>query len=644
MKFTNLESTFCPMKQPTIVIAANEEDVLKYQSFFEKGNPQWNLEFYSDCQNLEDALRLNEVAIIMVDGSLAGFSEELISELERAQPVAQKFIAIDEAVRENWNLSIGNVTILLKPMDGAALVETLQQALAIDTWLGQDRVKEIVSNLEEFPSLPHMYLKVMNALNSRNSSIEHIGHLISDDVAITAKVLQVVNSSFFGFEEKISDITHAVSVLGVDQVKSLVLTVQVFGSSDDGKQGIVDSLLRHSISVANAAKRIALYKTNDQKLAGEAYTAGLLHDLGKMILLNSDIEKTIEAWTTASEEGKSAWELEKRLIGASHAEVGAYILGRWGMPISIVEAAAFHHQPQNGMSESEFSSLAAVHIANAVVWGKARSDEDHADSHFDEEFMNLLGVSSDWEFWKDISEGKDPVKKKMGLKRSAEPEGDSAEETAEPVEAAQAPKDEKPELEEAPEVTESIQKKPKVGVFAWMGMAATVAFVGWLVVGNKASVETLSDESDLAWSEEIVDIEEELDETNPIDLAVVEEATESVEFEKTPVVEETPLADKSVEGVLAAAVDAHSIEEVIEESPKKVELVQSPMPRIKKTEETFPVLELAGIFYSESNPAATVNGRIVRVGSQVSGTTVVSITRKYVTLSYKGESTTLKLK
>lgn len=628
------------MTHSTIAIAASNEEIEKYRSYLDGKNSHWDITYFTDTVSCEDALCSQEFAIVLIDRSLSEFSENFLEGLESVQPNAQIMIAVAEEEREEWEISNGGISILPKPMNGKLLVESFQKALAIESWLGQDRIKGIVSNLDKFPSLPHMYLKVMNALNSRDSSVERIGQVISDDVGITAKILQVVNSSFFGFEEKISDITHAVNVLGIEQVKSLVLAVQVFGdSSDAGKQAVIDSLLRHSIGVANAAKRIALHQTRDEKLAGEAYTAGLLHDLGKLILLNSNFDKTKASWEAASEANESPWKHEAEALGANHAEVGAYVLGRWGMPISIVEAAAFHHQPSNGMSVSEFNSLSAVHLANAVVWGKSKDVENHPDSQLDQEYLNLLGVEGEWAFWKDVAEGNAPAKK-IGLKKSAKnPESSKAKSEAfvnnvnlDTLETV-VPKEE--------------PGKSSKGLFIGLGVAASLGLFGWIAFSHFNQTTGPVFEDDLVWSNETLDTEEvgvdPFEEKVAIELAeddsVVDEAVS---------VDEEILLSSAISEVEPLLEDANSVVEEVDLEPvEKLEVetvvAELPKPIIKEAEDLFPAFVLGGIFYSEANPAATLNGRIVRVGNRVSGATVVSITRKHVKLDYEGKEKILKL-
>lgn len=123
---------------------------------------------------------------------------------------------------------------LPKPCPSNRLIQEIQRCLAIEKWLGKKQIKNVVGTLGELPSLPTLYLKIVDALNSDDISVELIGREIAKDLTISAKILKIVNSSYFGFDETISDINQAVSVLGIETVKNLVLAIQVFGDEREG--------------------------------------------------------------------------------------------------------------------------------------------------------------------------------------------------------------------------------------------------------------------------------------------------------------------------------------------------------------------------------------------------------------------------
>jgi putative nucleotidyltransferase with HDIG domain len=195
-----------------------------------------------------------------------------------------------------------------------------------------------------------------------------VGGAIKHDVAMTAKLLQLVNSSFFGLRRHVSDPTEAVTLLGLDTVRSLVLTMQVFSQvmSSDVKRFSQDALLSHSTEVAALAKKLAVSEGLQRAEAEQVHLAGLLHDIGKLVLAVHRPEQFAEAIELARSDELSSDDAERQVVGAAHTEIGAYLLGLWAFEAPIVDAALYHHSPGRHCV-STFSAVTAVHVANAIV-------------------------------------------------------------------------------------------------------------------------------------------------------------------------------------------------------------------------------------------------------------------------------------
>jgi HD-like signal output (HDOD) protein len=182
---------------------------------------------------------------------------------------------------------------------------------------------------------------------------------------MTAKVLQLVNSAFFGLRRHVASPAQAAALLGLDTLKALVLSVQVFKqfSSTKMQEFSMDALWTHSVTVGTFAQAIAKAENQTTKLADDALMAGLLHDCGKLLLAVNLPKRFCKTIKMSSDEVISNVEAEIQILGTTHAEVGAYLLGLWGLQDPIVEALAFHHHPSSILSH-DFSPLTAVHLAN----------------------------------------------------------------------------------------------------------------------------------------------------------------------------------------------------------------------------------------------------------------------------------------
>jgi HD-like signal output (HDOD) protein len=196
-----------------------------------------------------------------------------------------------------------------------------------------------------------------------------MGNIIARDPAVTARLLHLVNSAAFSLAEKVTDPIEAISLLGVETVKSLVLCLQIFGQKDEAREAglSLEILWEHSLLVAKFARLITFKQTVDERLAGDAFTAGLLHDVGRIVIASNLPQEYAAVVTAAREESHPLHEEETARLGVNHAKVGAYLLGLWGLPTAIVEAAAGHHAPGQTVFACEFSLLAAVHAANVFA-------------------------------------------------------------------------------------------------------------------------------------------------------------------------------------------------------------------------------------------------------------------------------------
>jgi putative nucleotidyltransferase with HDIG domain len=237
----------------------------------------------------------------------------------------------------------------------------------LETWLHNESVVKLVSQMASVPSLPSLYQDIMRELQVADTPIEQVGLIIGRDVGMTAKMLQLVNSAFFGSRRRISCASDAVFLLGIETIKSLVLAMQVFSNYPQKQLAnfSIEEFTRHSLATGLLAAEIAKTETGDTKLRDEAWTAGLLHDIGKLILEANHPELCRQVLALAQEKSIPRWQSERELIGASHGEVGAYLLGLWGLPMEIAEAVALHNCPIETTPRG-FSPMRAVYRANLL--------------------------------------------------------------------------------------------------------------------------------------------------------------------------------------------------------------------------------------------------------------------------------------
>jgi putative nucleotidyltransferase with HDIG domain len=251
------------------------------------------------------------------------------------------------------------------PIESAAIVV---RALSLHEWTLQPAIKSLLASIKKLPTLPRLHTQVIQELQSANGSLETVSQVVRQDPVMAAKFLQVINSAFFGLAYTIADPGEAVMLLGAVRTRALILMAGVFSQFDEVRcPGFsAEQVWKHSLQVARLAQGVTLVQTEDPKLAEMAFTAGLLHDIGKLVLAGNLPEMYSTAHKLQQLKRILESEAELAILGTTHAELGACLLGTWRLPLPIVEAIAWHHCPIISY-DNHFSVLTAVHAANVFA-------------------------------------------------------------------------------------------------------------------------------------------------------------------------------------------------------------------------------------------------------------------------------------
>jgi len=295
---------------------------------------------------------------------------------------------------------------LSKPCDLGELSSRLNQAFAMRDLLSNEALKTVISRMRSIPSLPALYDESTAAVRSENSSLAQIAKIISKDVGMAAKILQLANSAFLGASGRVSSLPQALTLIGNETVRTLALSVHVF-SQFDGNSKVsanLPALWDHSVAVSTLAQRIANSEGCPKAVLEECFTAGLLHDLGKVVLLAELPQDYLKICTTPQ---KGSSDPERELLGCTHAEVGAYLMSIWGLPFPLVHAVAYHHHPMES-AETSFSPLTAVHVADAVASEADTSPLNH-DATLNQEYLVRLGLGDREGAWRGLCQASHAV-------------------------------------------------------------------------------------------------------------------------------------------------------------------------------------------------------------------------------------------
>ena len=310
---------------------------------------EWEMEFVEGAQQALEKMAQAPCAVIIADMIMPGMNGvQLLAEIRERYPASVRFILSGQADQELILKCVGVAhQFLAKPCDLDDLEMAIHRALNLDTALQNETLRRLVSQMDRVPSIPSVYVEVIRKLRDPEVSLEDIAEVIAKDIGMTAKILKLVNSAFFGLPQEVSSATEAVAYLGLDMIKALVLALNAFSQFETLElDGItVEEVWKHSLLTAAAAKQIAALEGARRSVLEEAFAAGLLHDTGKLILASNFAEPYAQAVRRAREKRIDLTMLEQQMFGATHADVGGYLLGLWGLPVPVVDAIALFSLP-----------------------------------------------------------------------------------------------------------------------------------------------------------------------------------------------------------------------------------------------------------------------------------------------------------
>jgi HD-like signal output (HDOD) protein/CheY-like chemotaxis protein len=278
---------------------------------------------------------------------------------------------------------------LTKPCDPDELQQVIQRARILRSIVNSDQVRSVLGGVRSLPPAPRLYATLTQVIEQENASTDDVARVLADDVAMSAKILQLVNSAFTRASRRVTTVADAVRYLGLSTTKSLVLSAEVFNHSGKSAKA-VERAQQHALAVAKLASGLF----SDRRLAQEAFLAGMMHDVGTLVVLSELPDKLTEITRRERDLGETNQAAELAVLGATHADLGAYLLTLWGLPDELIEAVACHHCPAR-IPHDSFALVDAVHVADALV-----SECSGEASSLDIEWLSKVGVASQLDEWR----------------------------------------------------------------------------------------------------------------------------------------------------------------------------------------------------------------------------------------------------
>lgn len=331
---------------------------------------EWDMAF---CEGGQEGLKAMEAApfdVVVSDMRMPGMNgAQFLREVQQRYPATVRIVLSGHADRALVEQCIGVAhQYISKPCEADQLKALIRNAARISDLKVDEHVKRLIGSIDQLPSAPNAYLTLMKVLRDEESSFEDIARIISRDMAMTAKVLKLVNSSFFGLRRTIETPLEAVAFLGVETIKGLVLVNGVFEQAKPFRLNgfALGDLWEHSLITSAGAKAICALEGLGPAQQEEAFVGGLLHNLGMLLLANQLPEGYQKVLDMVASEGIGVTVAEQWEFGVGHPELGAYLLGLWGLPSPILEIVSGHHHPAD--PGGPFATpIAAVHAADVFA-------------------------------------------------------------------------------------------------------------------------------------------------------------------------------------------------------------------------------------------------------------------------------------
>jgi HD-like signal output (HDOD) protein/CheY-like chemotaxis protein len=594
---------------------------------------------------------------LLVDFNLGSpdASELLNQALEKRAETVRFLLAYEADLALIAAKVLGSHQILPKPIEPDSLRNRIESG--VNDSSSNQSSSEPAKEVGDSPTIPPVYSEVLKAFESPDVTSEQVGEIIARDSALTTEVLRLTRSAYMGLPRNLTDPAEAVESLGLEAVKALVMALRFLAEHSHLKPGYlsIEQIWQHSANVAQIARDLVLFETKDRTLASQAFAAGLLHDLGKVVLVTNFDDLYGRVHSLARKQPVPLWDIEKEMFGANHGEIGACLVGMWNLPGAIVEATAFHHEPPLGEHE-QLTPLAAVHIANVLEREAHPSDEFRVAPVINTTFLNELGLLQRLPVWRATSANRRASIQESNVESTETDQSGSVMPALESTPSSRTanhlrgPASATRTTTSGPPTEDSRETVPASGFWqrrrVYTGVAAGVLVLLALWLRTQPNLDEpapIYARTPAPSEARAVVSQSPSLETDPAAASQVAPATAAPQVTSvtaTPQVTPTTAVSQAAPGTNTSPVPEPAISQPAPEPTPAIAsqatVTNVPPPSLPPKESAPPAFRLNGIIYTVARPSAILNGQTVHVGDEVSGATVVSIRQTDVTLQING--------
>ena len=361
------------------------------------GHAGWAVQT-ADCEGARRALECAAYEVVVTGPGLrAGDSAELLQQAHRRQPQAARLALCRQASLDEMHRLMAVAHQVMGPGgDTRSLERCIERICRLLRQRDQPGMQRVLGMLAKLPVLPRVYWELAAELERPRADSASVASIIEQDPVITTRVLQLANSAFFGVQRSVRSVRDAATVLGLEPLRSVALLAGLsrLTHAGDLPGGFsLEALQDHSARVA----RLAAAMLNDPEESKTAFSAGMLHHIGYLMLAVNLPQDYLDLREAAFRNNSTMERVEQEVLGCSHADIGAQILALWGLPLPLIDAVAFHHRP-SASGEMRFGAATAVHVAAVLADEAEGKPADPA--ALDWEFLRRLNAAGPVERWR----------------------------------------------------------------------------------------------------------------------------------------------------------------------------------------------------------------------------------------------------
>lgn len=364
----------------------------------------WSMRFVDSGMAALEALEAAPADVVVTDMRMPGMDgAKLLAQVRDRHPGTVRIVLSGYAEQEAVLRTIGpSHQYLAKPCTADQLTKAIARSLQLREIVADDGVRAMVSGLTKVPALPGVFRELMALLQSDDASPGKVADIIAADVGLVSQLLRVTNSAYFSLPSRATTPRQAILFLGLDTVKALIMMAGIFQQFEGDPEAaqVLRTLGDRSLMIGQLARAIADAEGYDNATADAALTSGLLAHVGTLTLAGNHPRRFRQVGGLIDKDRLSVIEAERRVFGADHAAIGAYLLGLWGFRHAIVEAVAFHHTP-SAAHVLEPGATTAVHIAQHLVRVNQRDDlsDERSEQSLDNAYLDDLRLRGRMKAW-----------------------------------------------------------------------------------------------------------------------------------------------------------------------------------------------------------------------------------------------------